>query len=146
MAEDEKDSKQLVEDREGEMADLFSRMNEDKDLYYLAEYKMKYLDGQEVPREKVHNVTLNDPALFAYRAIAIISSAHQQIVVEGRGMTDAETSYIEDFLNAVLYEIDVRLGNIGKAGLFPYMSEQANVRGRMAGRFLLFRHRKHERY
>ncbi len=136
MADEQQTSKELVEAREGEMADLFSRMDEDRELYYLAEYKMLDLEGQEVPKNKVHNITLNDPALFAYRAIAIISSAHQQTVVEGKGMTDAESSYIEEFLDAVLYEIDVRLGNIGIAGLFPYMSEQANVRGRACARFL----------
>ena len=73
----EKDFYTIIQDRETEMSQLFARMDEDKALYYLDEYKMKYLDGQEVPKDIVHNVTLNDPALFAYRAIAILSAAFQ---------------------------------------------------------------------
>lgn len=138
---DERDMtvKQMVENRESEMSTLVSRMDDDRDLYWLAEYKMKFLDGQEVPAVKVHNVTLPDPALFAYRANAIISSALQQIVVKGRGMSDAETSYIEEFLTAVLYEIDSSLGNQGSPQHFPFNTEQMDIRGRCAGRFMFYK-------
>ena len=128
---------QLYASRVAELQPLYSRMRKDKDLYWLAEYKMKQLDGQYVPKDRVHNVTLNDPALFAYRSISSIASAHQQIVVEGKGMSDAETTYVEDFLNAMLYEIDVRIGNLGKAGLFPFVAEQSCIRGRISARVAL---------
>jgi hypothetical protein len=136
MDESTMTTKEMVEYREGELANLTMRQDEDKELYYLAKYKMKYLDGKEVPEGKVHNVTLPDPALFAYRANAIIASAIQQIVVKGKGMSDAETSYIEDFISAVLYEIDSKLGDQGTAGHFPFNTEQMDIRGRCAARFL----------
>jgi hypothetical protein len=135
---DERTTSQIIYDRKGEMQPLFDRMDKDKDLYYLAEYKMKQLDGQYMPTDRVHNVTLNDPALFAWRANAILSSAHQQIVVESNTMNEKDCRYIEQFLEAVLYEVDVLIGNLGKTGLYPFVVEQADVRGRVCARVTFY--------
>jgi len=137
--ERQKDWYKIVQDREGEILPLYTRQDKDKDLYYLAEYKMKQQDGQEVPKDRVHNVTLNDPALFAWRANAILSAAFQQLLVEGKSLSDADTSYIEDLLWALYYEIDTRLGNLGIVGLFPFCVEQANIRGRISARCVFWR-------
>lgn len=136
---DDRTTLQIIEERHGEMEELFARQDKDKELYYLAEYKMKMLDGQEASTQRVHNVTLNDPALFAWRANAILSAAYQQEVVESKSMDDKATTYIESFIRALLYEIDQLLGNLGKTGLYPWAVEQADVRGRVCSRVTFYK-------
>lgn len=128
---------QKVQDKEGELSDLYARMDTDKDLYYLDAYKMKYLDGKEVPKTQVHNLTMNEPALFAHRAIAILQSAFQQIEVEGKGMTDSQTSFVEKFCEDMTAEADNRLSNRGIPSHYAWNCEHMAIRGRVACRVLV---------
>jgi len=114
---------------------LYKRMDEDKNLYQLEPYIMRTLDNQEA--KGIHNVTLNDPAVFGQRAIAVLSSAYQQTVVEGKGMTDRDTTYVEDFLNAVFWEIDDSLTKKGFTALYPWNCFHVCLRGRIGSRNLI---------
>ncbi len=131
MAED---NLELVKTKKEEMQSLLSRMDADKDLVF-GGYKMKNLDGQETPQ--VINVTMNKARVFGMRATAILSAAIQQAVVEGKDISDTQCAYIEDFQDDMNYEIDNRLSKRGLTGMFPFSCEQANYRGRIAGRCIL---------
>lgn len=126
------DNLELVKEKKGEMQSLLSRMDEDKNLVF-GEYKMKNLDGQETPQ--VINVTMNKAKVFGFRANAILSSAVQQAVVEGK-ISDTQARLIENFQEDMNYEIDNRLAKRGFS-MFPFVCEQANYRGRVAARCVL---------
>ena len=115
---------------------LFSRMDSDVSLYHLEPYVMGVL-GTNLTAKGVHNVTMNDPNVFGGKAYGVLASADQQVVVEGKGMTDNETTYIEDFVNAVLWEIDQKLINRGRPQLYPWNCFHSCFRGRLASRNLV---------
>lgn len=127
---------QLVRDRQAELSGLFSRMDKDEDLYLLKEYKMKTLDGTK-NMEDVANITLNDSLLFATKALAILGSTVMQAVVEGKDLTDKETTTIERFLEDVYYMIDERLIKRGIISLESFVNEQICIRGRAVARCCL---------
>jgi len=135
MADETKDIYKLIEDKRSEMSDTFARMDKDENLYFLKPYKMMGLppnDSKEV--EDVANITLNDPLLFATKAIAIIGGATMQTVIEGRDMDDKQTTIIEQFLEDYLYMVDERLVKREIPGLDGFVNEQICVRGRIAAR------------
>lgn len=124
-----------IQDRKQSMQGLFERMDKDRDAYYLKPYRMKQLPPyQDRNMENVANVTLNDPLLFATKAIAIMSSAQRQTQVEGQDVSDKQASTIERFLDDVLYMVNERLVSRGKLGLDSFAHEQTCLRGRVVGR------------
>lgn len=128
---------QKVQDKESEREALTSRMDKDKDLYYLKSYQLLDQEGRPIPQKRVHNITMNEPALFGHRAIAILQSAFQQIEAKGKGMTDSETSYVESFCEDMTYEGDSRLSNRGIPNLYAWNCEHIAVRGSIAVRVLV---------
>jgi hypothetical protein len=129
------DEHKMIEDKKQEFQSVFGRMDKDEELYFLKPYKMMGLppnDNKEI--EDVTNVTLNDPLLFATKAIAIIGGATMQTVVEGREMTDKQTTKIEEFLEDYFYLVDERLTKRLVLGLDGFTNEQICMRGRMAAR------------
>jgi len=129
------DDYKLIEDKKAEMANVFGRMQADEDLYFLTPYQMMQLPPNHYkPMPDVVNVTLNDPLLFANKAISILGGASMQTVVEGRDMTDKATTKVEEFLEDIYYMIDERLGKRGIIGLDGYINEQICIRGRIAAR------------
>jgi len=132
---DEREEYKLVEDKKEEMQGIFARMDKDEDSYFLKPYKMMNLppnDSKEA--EDVANITLNDPLLFATKAIAIIGGATMQTVIEGRDMADKQTTKIEEFLEDYFYMVDERLVKREIPGLDGFVNEQICIRGRMAAR------------
>jgi len=131
------DWKRRIADREGELNALRSRWKTDEDLLYLKEYKMKRLDGQEEPGERTYNITLNDPATFAARVIAVLMGAYQQELVEGDGLSDRDTTEIETLLRHAEEEAAERLVNRGLWPAYAHAVEQMCMRGRAASRLLV---------
>ncbi len=125
----------LISDREGEMSELFSRMDADKDLIILKEYAMSDKDSLEVP--DVDNITLNDAQVFWNRVKSTIIAANMQPEVTGKNLNDKDTTLVENFIDDVTYVIDTRLQNIGKSSLLSYNIEQICGRGRIGTRVCL---------
>lgn len=119
---------------EGDFREIQDRMDKDMDLYFMKDYVM--LDFKNQPIPKIVNLTLNDPATYAFRSIAILQAASPQVVVESKKLTDAQTTYIEDFAEDLLLTIDQNLGLIGLWGLYPFICEQECVRGRLSAQVL----------
>jgi hypothetical protein len=121
----------LYEEREKDFSKLRTRMKKDKKQYELEPYYLKNFNGKKLP--KVVSTTLNDPRTFGKRAVAILSSADPQIVVESDNLkTDIESS-VEKYLDAIEVEGDIRLGNQVKSSAFPYFCEQSCLRGWIVG-------------
>jgi len=136
MSDESREEYRLIKTKRDEMQPLFDRMDQDEQLYLLDPYRMKTLDGTtEVP--DVANVTLNDPLIFANKAIAIIGGASMQTQVEGEEMQDKQTTVIERFLEDILYMVDERLTKRGIVGMDGFTNEQICLRGRMAARCCL---------
>ena len=132
---DETADYKIIEDKKQEMSSIFSRMDKDENLYFLVPYKMMQLppnDGKEMP--DTANITLNDPLLFANKAIAIMGGATMQTVVEGRDMSDKQTTKIEEFLDDFFYMLDEWLVKRSILGLDSFINEQICIRGRIVAR------------
>ncbi len=128
------DELKLIDDKISEMLPLFSRMDEDQQLYVLTPYKMKMLPPRQYENmPDVANVTLNDPLQFATKAIAIISGAQRQSIVEG-DIPDKQASKIEEFLDLYFWSADERLRLRGIPCLDNFINEQICIRGRIVAR------------
>lgn len=136
MDEIETDQYKMVTDKAEEFRDLFSRMDVDKDLYFLKAYEMMRPDNQQ-KMEDVINVTFNDPLTFAMRSIATLGGAQRQTIVEGRNMSDKQCSLIESFIDDMSFVIDDWLVNRGILDLDSFLNEQICIRGHIAARSCL---------
>uniref|UniRef100_A0A6M3KWX3 Portal protein n=1 Tax=viral metagenome TaxID=1070528 RepID=A0A6M3KWX3_9ZZZZ len=115
---------------------LYNRQDIDKDLFYQRPFVMRdSVSG--LPIKDVYNVTFNDAAVFGHRTISLLSAVNETIVVSGKGMTDADTSYIEQFLYAAFWEADQRLIRRGEPTLKQSNSQYSSLRGRLATRVLV---------
>lgn len=126
---------QAVSLKEAELSDLYTRMDDDKDLLYLKKYTVKDRYNRAIPG--IINVTLNDPAVFSANVIASLGATKQQIVVESEAKK-LDTGYIEQFQKAALDSANDRLRRQGKPLLNAFFDEQLCIRGR-AGARCLFR-------
>lgn len=134
MADESRKEYQLITDKIAEMKPVFDRMDEDEKLYLLDPYTMKKLGNESEKEKDVANVTLNDPLLYATKAIAIIGSYERQPVIEGQDLSDKKTTKIEQFQNDIFYLIDEWLVKRGKGSLGAFINEQVCIRGRIPAR------------
>lgn len=131
----EQDIYQMINERRAEMQPIFDRMDTDEKLYFLEPYTMKYLPPDDSKTaDDVANVTLNDPLLYATKAIAIMNGMSMQTVVKGRKMSDRQTTKLEEFLADIYYAIDEWLLNRDIPGMDGFENEQICIRGRLAAR------------
>jgi len=133
MSDESREEYKLVQDKLKELKPLFGRMDEDEGLYLLKPFKMRNLDGSADEKD-VSNVTLNDPLLFANKAIAITGSYQKQTVIEGKDLTDKQTTKIEKFLEDIFYMVNEYLPKRGIPGLDAFINKQACLRGRIGAR------------
>lgn len=100
------DNKKLVTDKQGELKDLYSRMDETKDLIYLTPYSLTDFDGT-TKIDRVVSVTRNLPAIHANTLINKILKAKWQTVVESSAkMSGSQTRTIEQFSDDCWSQID----------------------------------------
>lgn len=129
---------QLVHDKRQEMdgSGLFKRMDDDKKMAILDPYvMMNYTDKQPTP--DVINVTMNEAKVFADRCGAIMNGANMQRIVSGRGLSDKDTTTIENFYHDIYYTNDLMLQNAIFVSLYGFLIEQILHRGAIAARILI---------
>lgn len=127
----------MISEKGNEFRSLWSRMDDDKALLFLDAYKMMRPDLPDKEMANVINVTLNDPATFAARAIATLSSTQRQTEVSGREMEDKACTKIESFVDDFSFAINESLFYRDILELDAFLNEQACVRGRLVGRSLV---------
>jgi len=125
---------QKVTEKQAEMADLYERMDTDRNLLYLKKYILKDSKNQAVP--DIVNVTLNKPAIFAGNIITALGATSQQSIVQSNN-PKIDTHYIEEFHNALLNAANYRLRKMGQASLNSFADTQLCIRGRAARRVLV---------
>ena len=133
MSDESRKEYKLVESKLKEMKPLFDRMDEDEGLYLLKPFKMRTLDDK-ADEKGVSNVTLPDPLNYSKKAIAITGSYQKQTVIEGKDLTDKQTTKIEKFLDDVFYMVNEWLPKRGIPSLDAFINEQACNRGRIGAR------------
>lgn len=128
---------QLVYDKKQEMdgSGLFKRMDDDRKLAILDPYIMKNLDHQPTP--DVINVTMNEAKVFLDRSASIMNGANMQRIVYGRGLSDNDTTTIENFYEDIYYANDLMVANVFFTSLYGFLIEQILVRGAIAARCLM---------
>jgi hypothetical protein len=135
MSDESREEYKLFDEKRKEMQPIFDRMDTDEKLYFLSPYEMKKLPPQQSKAmDGVANVTLPDPQLFANKAIALLGGLDMQRMVEGRDMTDKQTTKVEEFQDDIYYVIDERLIKRGMLNLDGFTNEQDCVRGRITAR------------
>jgi len=126
---------QWISETEQDFQPLFKRMDRDADMYNQIEYALMDLETNR-PSKDVVNITMNDPKVFADRAQAFMNDASMQTVVEGRHMSDKDTSLIENFDADIRYEIDSRLMARDISSHYSFNIEQACIRGTLGARYI----------
>lgn len=134
MADEMIDQYKLFDDKRTALKPIYDRQDVDEALYYLKPYKMMMLDNPNKEMPDVANVTLNDCLLYAVKAISILSGATMQSVIQGRKISDKQTTLIEQFLEDVYYMVDEWLENKGIWGLGAFVDEQIMIRGHVGAR------------
>ena len=135
---------QLVHDKRVEMGDLFKRMDDDRKLAILDPYEMTQLDGQKTP--EVINVTMNEAMVFLGRAASIMNGANMQRIVYGKGLSDNDTTTIENFYRDIYYANDLMLANAIFTSLYGFLIEQILVRGHIAALCLMRTDEKEDKF
>jgi len=130
------DNLDLLAEAELNRGDLDTRMDDDRDLFNLDDYKMTDDNDDEVP--DVINVTLNDARVFVKKTMSIISGAIMQPVVKGKEMTDEEHATVEGFLTDMFTAIDERLSNFEIPSLMSWLIQHVCLRYAIGGRVLLY--------
>jgi len=136
MSNGKTDEYTMIEEKVAEMLPLFSRMDIDRELYFLRDYKMMTPDGTEEMSDVI-NVTFNDANTFGLRAVATLGGAIRQPVVQGRKMKEKECTKIEEFIDDITFDIDDRLALRGIPSLDAFLNEQICIRGSIGARSTL---------
>jgi len=129
------DTFSLIKEAVEEFKPLHDRMDKDRDLYNMIEYKLKDVETGK-PAKDVVNMTMNDPKVFADRSQAFMNEATMQTVVEGKNLSDRDSTLIENFDADIRYEIDQQLMVREITSLYSFLIEQACIRGTLAARYV----------
>ena len=129
------DNLQMVLDKEEEFKGRHNRQDADRLLYILDPFVLRDSDNKKI--ERVTNVTMDEPRLFAEKVMAIINGTTMQAVAKGRGLSDKDKVTIQNFMDDLLVSIDNRLIKRGKTMLRPFLVEQDCLRGTIASRNML---------
>ena len=122
-----------VTDKEGELSDLYFRMDADKELVNLTKYIMQDVKGKQVP--DIVNVTLNKPAVFTANVESALNNAVEQVsIISEDKKTDKD--HIADCVRAGFASANTRLRIQGRFPLNPFIDQQMCRRGRGSARCL----------
>jgi hypothetical protein len=119
---------------------IFPRMDEDEKLWTLEPYKLKDENNNLI--EAVQNVTLNTPRVFGERVMAVQNEQEELLEIngflKGKEMTGDQTAVIENFYRDIWYMANEQQIEALNPGLDYYLWEQADIRGRIGARVLLY--------
>jgi hypothetical protein len=124
-----------IKDVESDWSKLFTRMKNDRKLYFLEKYVLKDMKNQKL--DDVHSTTLNLPKVYAERVISVLSETPLRWVVKGIGLKDKDASKIERFFDLMILSANKYLENQGQPALQVKAAEQLAIRGRLGFRCML---------
>ncbi len=121
-------NKKIADKKFRDRADLITRMEEDADLVNLVP---KYKKIPDVNNQSIANsiyITLNDPAMFAWKVETQLNSAVEQVTVTS-DKKRFDTNYVEDFIRALFKEVDKGLPLKDLYPFNPFIDQQTCRRG-----------------
>ena len=122
----------VTNNQERAFVDLFSRHDIDKDLLIQYPFTMFDEDNREMP--DVENLTFNDAAVFGDTVTSRLIGANMTTTVEGEGLKDKDTTFIEDFIRDLILLFDESLQPRGINSLLSWDIDQLSFRGSVAAR------------
>ncbi len=122
-----------VKDKETEFRQLFTRMDESRDLLYLKKYVMTDTKNKKIP--DIVNVTLSRPAVFFANITSALGNTSEQVIITSNDK-NFKTHEVEDFRSAGFAGADYRLVKQNKSRLDDFIDIQNCARGRSAARCL----------
>lgn len=126
-------AKKIGDETYGKWGDLHTRQDADRDLVNLVAYTLLDVDGHRIPHSV--SITLNDPAVFAWKVETALGSAVEQVSVTSESKR-FDTAYVERFIRAIFKAADARLTNKGLWPFDAFIDQQTCRRGRAAARCL----------
>jgi len=133
-----------IETREKELKDLYDRQDQDRRLAYYGtlnssdKYVLTDVNGEKVPRSI--SITMNDAQVYAQTVCSATKAALMQIRVEG--LAQDKNSVIEKFLERNIEQSDERR----RKSLHNFVSNQANIRGIVAARWISYVDKAKKKY
>ena len=127
---------QKIKDKEGDLGDLYARMDTDRDLANKKPFVFEVKDSQGHALPNLQSVTLPIAAMYANTVTSIISAAMMQTVVESDTLTEKQKHYVEAFLDAVLLEADEGLSQRMRGSLLSWLSTHICIRGAIGARYV----------
>jgi hypothetical protein len=124
-----------VTEVESDWNPLFTRMDNDRKLYYLDKYVLTDMRGNKL--DDVHSTTLNLPKVYAERVISVLAETPLRWVVFGSGLTDKQCSEIEAYYDNMMIAANRLLELQGEPSIQVKIAEHLALRGRMGLRCLL---------
>ena len=95
---------QKVTNKEKDFENLWTRMDQDKDL--LIQYPYRWLDDDGREEPDVDNITMNPAATFAHQVHNNLIKAEVKPEVTGLKLSDKDSNFLEDFIKAMDVEAD----------------------------------------
>ena len=134
------DNMKLVEDKIKALGELYTRMDETKDLVQLKAYTLKDFDGKTAIQQSI-SVTRNTPAWQAYVMVnKLVKVKWQTVVNSSAKLSSTRIRDIETFSDDVWAQVDEFLGDkFGMAGgLMSWLANHVIVRSLIGARWCLY--------
>ncbi len=126
---------EIIQKRQGQLKELYDRMDKTKDLVYLDPFELKNFKGQKI--DHVVNVTGNSPTVFASALISDLMGGRWQVSVEGE-ITERQASVIEQFADDCWEQADEGLlSKFGLSSLHDWLCNHVCVRSLIGARWLV---------
>jgi hypothetical protein len=124
---------QTIHDKEGELRDLYTRMDRDRDIVYLNTYTLTGV-GQFKDKElpNTQSVTMNDPAVFFNAIASVLQGSKKQTTV--KGLSDTANHTVETFIDDLLYTNEARRLMKRRGTLWGTQCKRVAIRGPIATR------------
>jgi hypothetical protein len=126
---------ELLEEKEGEFAEMFARMDADRGQVYATGYTLKNARNQKA-KDSFH-VNLLDALHFVHKAISRLCSVSRQTLVEGDKLDGKRIELIGQFLDDLQLVAVARLLRKGEPDTFAPHAEMVCARGPVVEQILL---------
>ena len=117
---------------------LTTRQDKDRGIQLMTPpYVMTMMQNKkEVVVPDIINVTMPTGRNFADRAMGTMRSDEMKTIIKGEGLSDEETTHIEQFKHDIFTTIDEQLIHQGKGNLKDFNIEQICIRGGVGSRYV----------
>ena len=129
------DNFQKITAKTSEFDERTKRMDADRDLHLMKPYTLLNSLGVEV--KNAISITMNEARIFSDKVSSLVNAATMQSYIKGKGLSDGETTKVENFLGDLFISIDEILMRKGRKPLKPFIFFQDSLRGTIGTRNLL---------